>query len=545
MDKIIGRGAFMVDKVEPSPMVPFSEEVPELPAIAGIQGLFMVAGNNLGKFYNEFTNNPAWLQAIDSIGFTGVAYSAGAEDHWFEYQSKMFWPETTIVSPNVGMRCNPDMIEAITGSSGGAANLHRNLNATGVDFFEVTLDYCKRYDKIMVFTLNIARGTLLDAAQYLAYITSKGVSFILRYGNEQATGETSLHGGSQDFEEYSTKLLPIHEYVKANYPEVKTILSIAKNSNANWPHEDIREFIEEQGIDGINQYFWMGDNAGAPNENTVIADYFTQAIANLRDTGNDSLYIEIIPRLTEYFNSYQMDSLGIKLHMGQWGTSLQRGGYVAQTMLHAILIWNALIEIIRLSLDNLVYIDEGVFLTMETAVDQYVGSDNHFDINPAFLHTDGEGNVFVTRTTGEAFKMMKELAQETNAPTIITITHENDFPEGLDMLALKLANKTIIYIYNIYEAFIIDSMEVNSVALGSDTLLMNTMSGDEIWASIGNTPAFTYFKNLTEDNPGLAAANVQRMEDIIAGSTITIPKHSITTLEILDNSNVTSINLIF
>lgn len=550
MIKIAARGAYLVDGVVESPIIDSSSivETPSL-SLAGLQGLFMMAGNNLGRYYNEFTNNETWLALVDDLGFTGVAYTAGAEDHWLEFLSKIFWPDAMIVSPNVGMRCNPDMIEFYTGSSGGAANLHTVLNATGVDFLEVTINFCLRFNKPMVFTLNIARGTLEDCALYLAYLTYRGVTVILRFGNEQPTGETSLEGGAQDATEYLEKLAPIYEYTMANYPDMIKVLNISLANTVNWPHANLVQYITNNpGITHVNQYFWQGDTAGATNENTNIDDYFAQALINLRGDpeggnppGDNSLYGEILPRMISYYNTFGTVA---KFHMGQWGCSLQRSGYVAQTLTHALLITNQLFEVIKFSLDNDLFFDQGIYLVVETAVDQFAGGDGQFTIDPHFRDTDHEGNVFLVRAPGEVFRMLKHISSSTYTPTVITITKAFNYPDGLDILVLKYEDKTYMQAYNFGNEFSVSTIEVNGVALGAGDLAIKEMKGDKLWASVGNTPGYNYFKNLPDDNPGITPQSIAYDERTSVGGGLTISKYSITVFEILDNANVTTIELI-
>lgn len=478
----------------------------------------------------DYYQNTIWNEFIDTVGFQQGAYTVGAEDHWIHFISRTGGYNSipsAIVIPRVGMGANTDEIYYYTSSTGGAYNLQTDFNNTGVDFFPASVAYAKAHGQTFIFTANVSHGTVSEMAQFLDYLVTQGVTFKVRYGNEMSVGSSSsVPGVALTSGEYLALVLPFDDYVTANYPTAKRVINAADHTTARWSNEAVAAFAVAQGIEEFTQYAWQGDLAGSPNANTNIVSYFNEAINVLRDSvavGNHSLYGEIMPRILGYATTFA----GVKMHVGQYGVSLQRSGYAVNTMLHGILIWNELFEFFKFNDVHNDFINSAIFLVNESAVDKKVGADNAFTINPAWTVTDGS-TIFVKRIQGVAYEMFKELADYRGTPVFLTVDR-TAFPARFDIIAYQLGARVYVYIYNLTGS----ARTLTSIPIAEQSadgfVERTSVYATQLYGSIGNSPAYTYFKN-NGFNPGLAANNIELLEETIADTNISIPINSITTL---------------
>lgn len=478
----------------------------------------------------DYYQNSVWNEFIDDIGFQQGAFTVGSEDHWIHFTSRTGGYNSipsAIVIPRVGMGANLDEIFYYTNSTGGAYNLQSGFNDTGVDFFIASVAYAKAHSQTFIFTVNVSHGTVSEMAQFLDYLVTQGVSFKVRYGNEMSVGSTSsIPGVALTSGEYLALVLPFDDYVQSHYPTAKRVINAADHSNVKWNNSSVAAFAIAEGIEEFTQYGWLGDLAGSPNANTNIASYFNEAINVLRDSvavGNHSLYGEVLPRILGYATTFA----GLKMHVGQYGVSLQRSGYAVNTMLHGILIWNELFEFLKFNQTHSNFINSAIFLVNESAVDKKTGADNLFTINPAWTVTDG-ATIFVKRIQGVAYEMLKDLAQYRGTPIYLTVDRTG-FPARFDMIAYQLGGRVFVYAYNLSGSQ--QTLSTLPITEQSADGLLDRQSvyATQLYGSIGNSPAYTQFKN-NGFNPGLAANNVLLLEETIDDTNIVFPINSITTL---------------
>jgi PKD repeat protein len=528
----------------------------------GMQALFGTALNNIGTYWDDYSQNQTWRTFIGLIKFLYGSYTAGSEDHWLRWVSKRggfdLVPNNeslTTVIPRVGMGANSNEIyyqSAATGTNcingdpnniGGAVCLQDDYNNTGIDYFTATSSYVTAQRQVFIFTPNVAHGEVVEMAFFIDYLIAQGTPFIIRYGNEQSIGSTgTTPGTAQTSDEYLAKVADFDDYMASNHPNVPRIICAADHDRTGWDNDDIAAFAVDRGIPYFTTYFWIGDLAGSPNTNTNIDLYFVQSIYVLRDStasGNNSLYGEIMPRLIGYATTFS----GLKCHVGQYGVSLQRSGYAVMTILHGLLLWNEIFEFLKYNDDNGVFIKSMVFLENETCVSPKVGADFPYTIDNAFVVEDEDGNVFIKRVPGVAMEMLNDLPNFNGNPLFITMDISGS-PDKFDAIAYQLDTRIIIYVYN-YDDSDTDvvSIEFDGDEIGLD-IDLTTIWGEKIYASIGNSPANTYFKN-NGFNVGLLPANVQRFSGLISSNDFAIKKHSITKIEIVTEQTPTTIKLNF
>jgi hypothetical protein len=553
------------------------EEVEETEEEEEVQGdnmlpLFGTALNNIGYLYDEFTNNPDWNTFIETVGFTEGAYTAGAEDHWIHPVSKkggfLLFPDNmplTTLESRVGMGANLNEIYNYTSSTVGAYKTHKNYNSpdidTGIayDFLPLTTSYATNHNQKFIFTANATHGDLPDLQTFLAEIIPVTSSLKVRYGNEVSVGNSgSVPGTSLKSDQYLVLVERLHDWMKDNHPEIPTVINAADHTTGTcgtvnaWCNEDIAAFALEEGIQEFSQYFWMGDNGGnvpVVNNNAEINAYFTLALTNTRGyktigegvnpPGNNSLYGEILPRLQVYYNMFYPT----KMHVGQYGCSLQRSGYIANTMLHGLMIGNIMFEFFKFNYTHNNFINSAVFLVNESAVDLKTSQDNNFNIHSSYQLTSG-GDTFVKRIQGVIYELFKPLSTHTaDYPIFIPVTFTNQ-PDKLDAVAFEVNSEVYLWIYNILDAETLLSIEVDASPISSDLDIDGAYS-TELYGSIGTCPAYGQFKDLPENSPFTPVDIEPIQEDNFSSTNVPIQEHSFMKIKLLTVTTASNITLNF
>jgi hypothetical protein len=494
--------------------------------------LFGVAVNNLGRDYAEFGTNQTWNNMIDEVGFTSAAYTAGAEDRWIHPYSTTGGfnsgkPLVTLPS-RVGMGANIEEILYHTGKTTGAYNLQKKNNDTGIDFWDVTADYVKDHNQKMVFTANIIRGTTDEMKTFIDSIGAHGISkYKLRYGQEVSSGE----GGSLTSNEYIAKLNEFDAYLAGNYGSLpERVVNMAYHTtcpNATqtncWDNNAVYQWALAHGVEEFSQYFWLdGIQATADSQFKNIDDYFAQTNTLLQQSLNN----DVLVRLTEY----QDDMPNLKMHLGQYGMSLQRSGYGAHTMLHGIMLWNFLFEILKFNSEHNNFVNSAIFLENETAVSPYGAGDSSFTIDPSFIKSDGSKS-FVKRVPGVAYEMLKSVFTSSN-PVFVQANIVNG-SDGFDAIAVR-SDKTRLYVYNNGPERTISGVTLNGTLI-SGSYYRNALWSEKLYGSIGSSPAFSHFKDEEhiEANPNLQAISAQAEKgNINLSEDIVIRPNSITVIDL-------------
>lgn len=469
-----------IDSTEPTPIA---------------KELFGVALNDYGNTYREYGTNPTWNKMIEEIGFTSGAYTAGAEDHW-------------IHPTPVGMGANLEEIFENTNSTEGAYKLQQKHIETGIDFWDVTTDYVKTHNQQMVFTANVLHGTESEMATFINSLIAKGITnYKIRYGQEVSIGE-----GFDTSGEYITALKKFDDYASIHYPNAPRVVNMARENTPRWDNAEVYAWAKSRGIEEFSQYFWLD---GKSTE-TQIDKYFTDENQKLQA----SLYNTILPRIADY----QTSMPDMKLHMGQYGVSLQRSGYSAHTMLHGILIWNFLFEVLEFNSTHDNFVNSGIFLVNESAVDPRTSADTAFTIEPDFV--GGSGNaIFVKRIPGVAYEMLNTIFRADN-PQFLQTNIGTDL-SGIGAIAVK-TDKTRLYIYNNGEAKTLSSISIDNETFESK-LYRESVWSEKPYGSIGFSPAYSKFKASGYSTP----VNVQLEKgevDVMNG--ITLPSYSINVFEL-------------
>jgi hypothetical protein len=534
---------------------------PPIPISESMQPLFGTALNNVGFYYNEFTNNSDWNNFIETVKFQHGAYTVGAESRWIHYISQEggfnLIPENTplsTITPPVGMRANTNEIYYFTNSLSGATNLQGRYNDTGVDFFDVTIDYVQNHNQFFIFTANVCHGSTTELGQYLQDLTSANLDFKVRYDNEVSTGVSgSTPGSTLTSSQYITLCMTFDDYMQTNYPEIPRVINAADHSTGNsvtgWRNEDIASFAKSRNIEEFSQYLWLGDNAGnvpTANTNLNIDNYFTLALENTRDsilTGNNSLYGEVLPRIQVYYNQFYP----VKFHVGQYGCSLQRTGYVANTMLHGLMIGNELFEIFKFNYTHNNFISSAIFLENESAVDEKRAQDNLFNIDPSLEVVSGS-TTFVKRIQGIVYELFQPLSTySVGYPEFvpITVNNINISTDKLDAVSFVVGSEVYIWVYNILNSKTLLSIEVDNVVLGTNIDKTGAYS-TELYGSVGSSPAYDHFKDYPVENPGFVPVDVLLVSNSnVSSSNVSVPEHSILKIKLLGISSATSITLNF
>ncbi len=523
-----------------------------------LQPLFGTALNNVGDLYNDYTNNSDWNDFIETVKFQHGAYTVGAEPRWIHYISQEggfnLIPENralTTITPPVGMRANTNEIYYFTNSLSGATNLQQRYNDTGVDFFDVTIDYVQDHNQFFIFTANVCHGSTTELGQYLQDLTSANLDFKVRYDNEVSTGVSgSTPGSTLTSAQYITLCMTFDNYMQTNYPEIPRVInarvSSIGNSVTGWRNEDIASFANSRNIEEFSQYLWLGDNQGnvpTANTNLNIDNYFTLALENTRDsvlTGNNSLYGEVLPRILVYYNQFYP----CRFHVGQYGCSLQRTGYVANTMLHGLMIFNELFEIFKFNYTHNNFISSAIFLENESAVDIKNSQDNNFNIDPS-LEVQSGSDTFVKRIQGVTYELFIPLSTYSSGyPEFIPVSITNS-PDKFDSVSFKVGSEVYIWIYNILNSDTLVSIEVDDVSISTNIDVSGAYS-TELYGSVGTSPAYNYFKDYPVENPGFVPVDVLLVSDSnISSSNVSIPEHSILKIKLLGVTSADSITLNF
>lgn len=509
---------------------------------AGMQPLFGVTINNIGDLVNDGDINGVRSDLVATIGYKYQAFAVGSDGHWMHYASKTGYPSQSLNPPTVGFGANLDEIFFFTESTSGAYDQHSDYNDTEVNFFEATVAYAKATGKPIFFQINIAHGSLAETVQFFDYMESQNVPFIIIYGGEQSIGFTSTDnpGESQSVAEYITKVTQFDDYFTEHYPGFRRIVNAAHHNTANWNNNTLASFALSRGINQFTQYAWIGDLQGNPNSNLVIADYFEEAIYVLRnsvESGNNSIYGDIVPRITGYASTFA----GMKMHLGQYGVSLQRSGYVAQTIMHALLVWNEFFEFFKFNDANGGFIYSGTFLNEDEAAVQQVGSaDNGWIIDNEFKMTVGP-DTYAIRTPGMAYRMLNDLVSVDTVPAFIHVTRTG-FPENFDIVAFKINTRILLYIYNFGDQRIMSEIypDNNPASPVTGNCSRETIWSSQLYGSIGFNPSHSHFAN-NGSNVGLAKVNVSYLDETIPAQDIIIKEHSITKIELTSISNASDI----
>lgn len=513
---------------------------------SGMQPLFTVTINNIGDLVNDGELDGVRSDLVATIGYKYQAFGVGSDTHWMHYASKTGYPSQSLNPPTVGFGANLDEIAFFAGVYSGAYDTHSDYNDTGVNFFEATVQYAKDTGKPILFQVNVAHGSLAETVQFFEYMKDQNVPFVIIYGGEQSIGATSTDnpGESQTSAEYLTKVAQFDDYISENYPGVRRIINAAIRNTANWSNNAVAAFALSRGINQFTQYAWIGDLQGSPNDNEVIADYFTEAIEVLRnstETGNNSIYGEILPRITGYATTFS----GLKMHVGQYGLSLQRSGYVAQTITHGLLAWNLLFEFFKFNDSHAGFIYSATFLNEDDAACARVQSiDNGWTINTEFRQTVG-ADTFAIRVPGMVYRMLNDLVNFDVVPTFIHVNRIG-FPENFDIVAFKINTRILVYIYNIGDEVTISEIlpDNNPASPVTGNCTRETIWGDVLWASIGFNPSHSHFSG-NGSNPGLTKANVDYASGTIAATNIVIKNHSMTKIELTSITNATDMTFEF
>ncbi|QQR50661.1 hypothetical protein IPF86_01950 [Candidatus Nomurabacteria bacterium] len=494
--------------------------------------IYGVAVNNLGRDYVEFGTNPLWNSMLDEIGFTSAAYTAGAEDRWIHPVSATggfdSGREFSVLAAPVGMGANIDEIFYHTQKTTGAYNLQKKNNDTNVDFWDVTADYIKNHNQKMVFTANVIRGTTEEMGTFINSIGTHGISkYKLRYGQEVPSGE----GGSLTSNEYIAKLNEFDAYLNSHYGSLpERVVNMADHTtcpNTNqtncWDNNAVYQWALAHDVEEFSQYFWLdGIQATADTQFKNIDDYFAQSNTLLQTSLNN----DVLVRLTQY----QDDMPNLKMHLGQYGMSLQRSGYAAHTMLHGVMLWNLLFEILKFNSEHNNFVNSAIFLENETAVSPYGAGDSSFTIDPSFIQTSGSKS-FVKRVPGVAYEMLKPVF--TSANPLFVQTEITNRATGLDAIAVK-SDKTRLYIYNNGPEKTISGLTLNSAPI-TGSHYRNALWSEKLYGSIGSSPAYSTFKDEDhiEANPNLQAIPAQAEKgNIDLGNPITIRPYSITVIDL-------------
>lgn len=523
------------------------------PDVSGVtvdtmQPMFGVALDNVGNYYTSLYSKTDFTDLCVEIGFQHGIYSSGAQDRWIHYVSKRggfsLLPNNEPLSTvsNVGMRANTNEIYFYAGMADDSeteevefaapVNLHEDYNATGQDFWARFKTYCDTVANMsmVVFTANISHGTTTELGQYLTELETLGIPYKVRYGNEMSTGssdavtpETSMTSA-----EYIALVVTFDNYVKANFPNAVRVINIARVDRAGWVNADVVACAIDQGIEEFSQYFWLGDNAGgspSPITTNDIDDYFATALNYTRDIlidSNNSLYGECLPRLQDYYDM----AYPLRMHVGQFGCSLQRTGYVAHTMLHGLMIFNQYFEFWKFNYTHDNFIDSAVMLMNETAVSVMTGQDALFSIDPSYLNGAGS-DTFVKRIQGVAIELMKPLSTWAGGyPEFIPVTITNQ-PAQFDIVAFKVDSLVYLWIYNIQDAAVIQSISIDGDTLLTDVDVTGCYS-TKLYGSIGSSPAYNYFKDFPIDSPDLEPTDIVPISELSTSSSlIDIPEHSI------------------
>jgi len=500
--------------------------------------LFGVALDNVGLYYTDLYSKTDFTDFVNEIGFKHGVYSSGAQDRWIHYVSKRGGfdlvpnnePLTTV--SNVGMRANTNEIYHYTGSVDDAVDLHETYNDSGQDFWARFKTYCNSVANMsmVVFTANLSHGTTTELGQYLTELESLGIPYKVRYGNEMSIGssdavtpETSMSSA-----EYIAKVIEFDDYVKANFPNAKRVINLAIRDRSGWTNANVVATAIDQGIEEFSQYLWLGDNAGnspGANTSTNIDVYFALALDYTRDNlfdGNNSLYGEVLPRLQDYYDL----AYPLRMHVGQYGCSLQRTGYVANTMLHGLMIINEIIEFFKFNHTHDNFISSAVFLMNESAVSVITAQDALFSIDPSYINGSG-ADTFVKRIQGVAYELLKPLSTYSGGyPVFIPVTITNQ-PLQFDIVAFEVDSVVYLWLYNINDAEVIQSIVVDGTTLLTDVDVTGCYS-EELYGSIGTCPAYDYFKDFPLPVPGLTPVDIVPISELSTSSSlIDVPEHSI------------------
>ncbi len=473
--------------------------------------LFGVALNNIGKDFNDFSANPLWNTMIQEVGFTSGAYTAGAEDRWIHPIALSGWPAKATGAPVVGMGANLDEIFHYTNSTSGAYNLQKKINDTGVDFWDATAKYVENHDQTFVFTANIIHGTPEEMGVFIDSIKSHGIgSYKLRFGQEVSTGI----GGALTSDQYIAKLDEFYAYLKSHYsPLPPMVVNMADHSTPSWNNADVYAWARDHGVAEFSQYAWLDGRSSKTSIDEYFAEIRPQLSASLRDT--------LLPRLSTY--AKEMPS--IKMHLGQYGLSLQRGGYGAHTMLHGVMIWNFLFEILKFNSTHNNFVNSAIFLVNENAVSPYEQADGLFEIDPSFIGTDGSRS-FVKRVPGVAYEMLKPVFASAN-PLFIK-TQLGSTIDGLD--AITVTSDTMrLYIYNNGPERAIKSVSVNG-ELQSGAKNSTSLWSEKPYGSIGSSPAYSHFKT-TQGAIAPVSAKLEK-GTVLLENGMTLKPYSITVIDL-------------
>ncbi len=499
--------------------------------------LFGVAVNDYGENYTDYSTNPVWNTMIGEVGFTSGAYTAGAEDRWIHpYSAKGGYNNSsldpigtnlplTVLPKVVGMGANIDEIYHYTGSQEGAYKLQTSNNETNVDFWDVTADYIKSHNQKMVFSANIVHGTTDEMATFINSISAHGIgSYKLRYGLELSSGI----GGNLTSGEYIAAASEYDSYLTSHYSSLPPrVVSMADHTTCKnqtqtecWDNDDVYQWAVSRGIEEFSQYMWLD---AFPSLSTTapknIDDYFAQSNQLLR-ADLDS----VLGRLA----SYQHDMPNLKFHLAQYGMNLQRSGYGTQTMLHGIMTWNFLFEILKFNSTHNNYVSSAIFLENESAVNPYGAGDSSFVIDSSYV--DG-GKSFVKRVPGVAYEMLKPIFTSPNPLFVDTdITSGED---GFGAISVK-TDKTRLYVYNNGPERMISGIMLNGAPV-TGSHYRNALWSEKLYGSIGTSPAHSHFKgdNYIESNPNYQAVSAQAEKgNIDLGDAIMIRPNSITVIDL-------------
>lgn len=524
----------------------------------GAQPFFGISINNIGTLVNNGNLEGVRGTFVATMGLKYQAYTVGSENHWTHYQSKTGYPSQTPVT-TVGEGGNLDEIFFFTGNTtSGQQDVY---NATGVPFFTNTVAHARSHNQPIVFIINIAHGTSAEVILFANYMIAQNVPFVFEYGNELTSGSTANVAFPSDraltSAEYITLLNSFHSVLKPLYPQATFIVNAAlrdkPSGTEKWINADIAAWAISNGIKEFSQYLWVGDRGGTPNAETNCGLYFNEAIHVLRNKlpaegTTNSIYGDIVPRLTTYASVFN----GLKMHVGQYGVSTQRSGFVAQTIMHGILLWNEIFEIIRFNDANNKFINRATFQNEDvSAVAQVTPSDSGWTINPAFTAIAGT-TTYAMRVPGLAYEMLKDIPAYDGVPIFVPVSFVNaplSVQDRLfDIICCKLGTRIMLYVYNYGSDNTINSIVSNGSIVGG-TCIRKTIFADQLYGSIGNNPSYAHFTttsgsppiNYALDNIGLQKVNVDILDGSISATAIQIKKYSIMRIEltsITDSSNI-------